>query len=119
MILRVRLQDLIIDLGVRKISVPSMPDTVFKLSDDADNADRIYEGKQLLTHPVEPIVLKWGFRGAVAYMQRQLRDDPTMNSAASWSHINSSAESDVDQVEAFFRGQELPVQGRIAAFLER
>lgn len=46
-------------------------------------------------------------------------EDPTINNAASWSYINSSAESDVDQVGVFFRGQELPVQGRFAAFLER
>ena len=119
MILRVRLQDLTIDFGVRQINVPSMPDTVFALPDEPVPAERIYEGKQLLTHPLEPIVIKWGFRGAVAYMQRQLLGDPTFSSAASWSHINSSAESNVDQVEVFFRGQELPVKGRFAAFLER
>ena len=108
-----------IDFGVRQISVPSMPDTIFQLSDEPVSAERIFEGKQLLTHPLEPIVIKWGFKGAVAYMQRQLFEDPSINSAASWSHVNSSAESDVDQVEVFFRGQELPVKGRIAAFLER
>ena len=119
MILRVRLQDLTIDLGARQIDIPSMPDTVFTISDEPVSAERVFEGKQLLTHPLEPMTIKWGFRGAVAYLQKQLLDDPTLDSAASWSPINSSAECDVDRVEVFFRGHELPVRGRFAAFLER
>src|SRR5262245_46671606 len=76
MILRVRLQDLTIDLGARQIDIPSMPDTVFTIPDEPVSAERVFEGKQLLTHPLEPMTIKWGFRGAVAYLQKQLLDDP-------------------------------------------
>ena len=120
MICRVRLEELVIDGGFQQIEVPSMPDKVFNIPDEPVPFDKVFEGNQLLTgQPLQPITIKWGFKGAVGALQQRLIDDPTLDNAIQWTFINSSASSNFDVFEAFSGGEELPMTGRSAIVVER
>ena len=120
MILRVRLEAITIDFGGEQFAIPSMPDKVINLPDEPVAPDRAFRGKHLvMNYPREPFIIKWGFQRAVGSLQQQLLDDPTLDSAAEWNDVDSSGTSSIDKVEAFFRGKELPLRGRLGILVER
>lgn len=112
--LRVRLADLKIDLAPGPVSVPSIPDKVFDLPETP--ASEVFRGKTRLEfHDIE---IKWAFQGGIPKLQQRLIDDPTLDSASAWFYIKSTDDK-VDVCEAFVNGQEVPMQGRWAAMVER
>lgn len=120
MILRVRLEAITIHFEGEQFAIASMPDKVINLPDEPVAPDRAFRGKHLvMNYPHEPFIIKWGFQRAVGSLQQQLLDDPTLDSAAEWNDVDSSGTSSIDKVEAFFRGKELPLKGRLGILVER
>ena len=120
MILRVRLQDITIVFGSERINIPSLPDKVFRLPDEPVAAETAFRGKhRVMNYPRDPLVIRWGFQRAVGSLQQQLLDDPSLDGALEWNDIDSSGTSSLDKVEAFYRGTELPLRGRLGILVER
>ena len=120
MILRIRLENLEVDLGLQGLTIPSISDKVFDLPDTPVPADKVFEGKHLLaTSPLFEVAIKWGFKGVIGHLQQKLIDDADLDSASSWVFINSSASSPLDAFEAFVNGEEVPMKGRAGFLVER
>jgi len=119
MIFRVRLEQLILDLGFEQLNIPSLADKVFDLNNMPIPPDKIFEGKQLLVISPFEVAVKWGFHGGVESLRQKLIDDPELDSASTWTFIDSSSSSPSDIFEAFLNGKEVPMKGRAGFIVER
>jgi hypothetical protein len=125
--LRIRIENLVIDLGqTGKMTLTSTPDKVINIPDVPVPDDKVFKGKQLFFnyHAVRMfesiIILEWGFKGLVALLQKKLLDDLELDSASIFNFIDiDPLRPRPDTFHAFLNGVEVPMKGQSIIIVER